>query len=205
LIFEGNDGDLASISTLASNRNSTIRWIDLTGNTGTWSVGDEFENNASPGTPIGKVAKVENAGATPRLYYIHSTSRLGFPDDIANGITINNLGDTGTGTTNGASGSRGIGGNILMRPSALRRNRFGNSGGTVSWIGFTSGAGIGGPDVMDRLTGGVYINEGNTDFIGATEYLGIDIPGHALATLATYKTFLDTGNSYGVGSQVVAP
>lgn len=204
VIFEGNDGDLGTGATVASNRNSTIKWIDLTGNTGNWNVNDDFEDAASPGVTIGTVAKVENAGATPRLYYMHPTSGTSTPQDIANGVTINNLNDTGSGTTNGANGSRGLGCNILMRPSALRRNRLGNSGGTVHWMGLTSGANAGGPDALDPLTGGVYINENNTDFIGAVDYVGFDIPGHADATLATYQGFVDAGNNYGSGSQVLA-
>ena len=204
VIFEGNDGDLGTGATIASNRNFTVKWIDLTGNTGTWNVGDDFEDGANPGVVIGQVAKVESAGATPRLYYMHPTEGTFNPQDIANGVTINNLNDTGSGTTNGANGSRGIGCNILMRSSALRRNRLGNSGGTVHWMGFTSGANPGGPDPLDRLTGGVYINESDTDFIGATAYVGFDIPGHPDADFATYQGFSDTGNSYGAGSQVLA-
>ncbi len=205
VIFEGNDGDLSTGATIASNRNVTIKWIDLTGNTGNWSVNDDFENAANPGVPIGTVMKVENAGATPRLYYAHPTLQTTTAADIAGGVTINNMKDTGSGTTNGANGSRGIGCNILMRPSATRRNRLGNSGGTVPWMGFTSGASAGGPDATDRLTGGVYINENNTDFIGANNFLGISIPGHSVATLATYQSFSDVGNSYGTGSQVLVP
>jgi hypothetical protein len=204
VIFEGNDGDLGTGATIASNRNQAVKWVDLTGNTGNWNVNDDFEDAANPGVLLATVAKVENAGATPRLYYMHPTDGRTTAPDIASGVTINNLDDTGSGTTNGANGSRGLGCNILMRLSATRRNRLGNSGGTVPWMGFTSGANPGGPDPTDRLTGGVYINESDTDFIGETNDAGIDIPGHAIAMLATYQGFSDTGNSYGSGSQVLA-
>lgn len=200
--FLGNDGDLAVVAQFDSGKAASHKWIDLIGSTGDWSIDDFIEDGAVPGTKLARIVKAENANPTIRLHYIDPVRQTDPPPDIASGVTINNMTQTGTGTTNGANTESTLGPNTLVGLGDSR-NRFGNSGGTALWIRAITGAVLGGPDPTDRLSGGNYWNESDTDFHGAAGYLGINISDIGLVDFATYAAVVTTGNTYGVNSQVI--
>lgn len=205
VVIEGNHCDLAAIAQLDVAKNISHKWIVLSGSAGNWNLDDFIEDAAAPGTKIGRIVKIEGANPTVMLHYCHPMDQVATAQDIATGVSIVNQDDTGTGTTNGANGSRGLGYNAILRESATRKNRFGNSNGTALWIRGVTGAAVGGPDRDDRLTGGWYMDDQDTEYVGATGYKGFDLTGAALSDLPTYQARSDTGNIYGLRAALIAP
>ncbi len=203
--WEGNHGDLSSSECFKGILVQTIKYLDLTGASGNWKLGDHIEDAANPGVSLGAIWKIENANPTPRLWYGHPTSQVNTAPDIAGPITVNNMDDTGTGSLGvGGSTNAGVmGPNILITNSAARRSRFGNSGGTVKWLTVVTGATLGSSvdPATERNFPATILQESNTDFIGASDgYVGFDIAGLPEQSYMDYLLNSATNCVFGSGS-----
>ncbi len=204
MLFEGNHGDLASNAQVNVGKAVALKWVDLASSTGNWNLLDRIEDDAAPGTAIGRIIKIESANPTIRLYYINGSNVVDTAPDILNGVVLNNMDDTSTGTVNGNNSVRTLGSSTKFAQSAARKNRFGTSGGTAKCITSLSGATHGGPDVADRLSGGLYIDEQNTEFVAGASDKIISLSPHGDLTLAEYQALSDSGNVYGTGSTLIS-